>query len=114
MDQIRLLEYSETCLSSGSFWRTLVIMEFFESFGLAFQFHQSEVNPTVRSKVMPILLKCGQSASREKAVKEMKERLSTVHPWCRSTVIPEHRPSIFLDQLKPRRNHKLPEYPWTT
>ncbi|KAF2608707.1 hypothetical protein F2Q68_00043121 [Brassica cretica] len=114
MDQIRLHVYSETCLSSGSFWRTLVIMEFFESFGLAFQFHQSEVNPTVRSEVMPILLKCGQSASREEAVKEMKERLSMVHPWCRSTVIPEHGPSIFLDQLKPRRNHKLPEYPWTT
>ena len=53
------------------------------SFELAFQCHRFEVNPTVRSEVMHVLLKSGQSISRERAVEEMKERRSTVHPWCR-------------------------------
>ena len=63
---------------------------------------------------MPVLLKSGQSASREEAVEEMKDCESTVHPWCRSTVMPEYGPNIFYDQLKHKSNHKLPEYPWTT
>ncbi|KAF2619962.1 hypothetical protein F2Q68_00040033 [Brassica cretica] len=35
---------------------------------LAFQFHRFEVNPMVRSEVMPVLLRSGQSVSRERAV----------------------------------------------
>ncbi|WZZ36407.1 hypothetical protein YC2023_019808 [Brassica napus] len=37
---------------------------------------------------MLVLLKSGQSVPRERDVEEMKERRSTVHPWCRSTVHP--------------------------
>ncbi|KAF3502927.1 hypothetical protein F2Q69_00043238 [Brassica cretica] len=40
-------------------------------FELAFQCHRLEVNPTVRSDVMPVLLKSGMSASRDKVVEEM-------------------------------------------
>ncbi|KAF3529844.1 hypothetical protein DY000_02039430 [Brassica cretica] len=35
-------------------------------FELAFQCHRSEVNPTVRSDAMHVLLKSGQSVSRER------------------------------------------------
>ncbi|KAF3507725.1 hypothetical protein F2Q69_00007648 [Brassica cretica] len=35
---------------------------------LAFQFHRFEVNPMVRSEVMPVLQRSGQSVSRERAV----------------------------------------------
>ncbi|KAG5388809.1 hypothetical protein IGI04_030350, partial [Brassica rapa subsp. trilocularis] len=72
------------------------------SFELYFQCHWFEVNQTVRSDVMAILLKNGQSASRKEAVKEMKERRSTVCPWCQSTVIPKDGPSLFCDQFRPR------------
>ncbi|KAF2572375.1 hypothetical protein F2Q70_00004372 [Brassica cretica] len=41
------------------------------SFELAFQCHRLEVNPMVRSDVMPVLLKSGMSASRDKVVEEM-------------------------------------------
>ncbi|KAF2599445.1 hypothetical protein F2Q68_00009906 [Brassica cretica] len=95
---------SFAAVGSGTLWRTLVIMELFEF----------EVNPTVRSEVMPVLLKSGQSISLERAVEEKKECRSMVHPWCRSPVMPECGPCIFQDRLKPRSNHKLPEYPWTT
>ena len=37
-----------------------------QNFELAFQCHRLEVNPTVRSEVMPILLKSGQSVQRER------------------------------------------------
>ncbi|CAN6905187.1 unnamed protein product, partial [Brassica oleracea] len=37
---------------------------------LDFQFHQVEVNQHPVAEVMPILLKSGQSASREKAVEK--------------------------------------------
>ena len=63
---------------------------------------------------MPVLLKSGQSASQEEAVEEMKDCRSITQHWCRSTVMPEYGLSIFYDRLKPRSNHKLPEYPWTT
>ncbi|KAF2543323.1 hypothetical protein F2Q68_00029990 [Brassica cretica] len=66
-------------------------------FELDFQCHRFEVNPTVRSEVMLVLLKSGQYASQEKAVEEMKERRSTTQPWCRSTVMPECGPNIFQD-----------------
>ncbi|KAF3561478.1 hypothetical protein DY000_02012517 [Brassica cretica] len=64
--------------------------------------------------VMPVLLNSGQFASREAAVEEMKDCRSMKQHWCRSTVMPEYGLSIFYDRLKPRSNHKLPEYPWTT
>ncbi|KAF2587885.1 hypothetical protein F2Q70_00038884 [Brassica cretica] len=62
-------------------------------------------------QVMSLLLKSGLSASREEAVKEMKDCPSTVHPCHRSMVIPDYRPSIYYYRLKPRNNHKLPECP---
>ena len=68
---------------------------------LVFQWHCFEVNPTVRSEVILIVLKSGQSASPEEAVEEMKERRSTVHPWCRSTVIPEVGRAYFVTNLGP-------------
>ncbi|KAF3574799.1 hypothetical protein F2Q69_00059727 [Brassica cretica] len=83
-------------------------------FELDFQCRQFGVNQHPVAEVMPILLKSGQSASREEAVEEMKDCRSTVHPCHRSTVMPERGLSIFYDRLKPRSNHKLSEYPWTT
>ena len=83
-------------------------------FELAFQCHRYEVNQHHVSDVMPVLLKSGQLALREKAVEEMKDRRWMIQPWCRSKVMPECGPSIFYDRLKPRSNHKLLEYPWMT
>ena len=57
---------------------------------------------------MHVLLKSGQSASREEAVGEMKERRSTTHPWCRSMVTPERGPRIIQDRCKLISYHKLP------
>ncbi|KAF2572701.1 hypothetical protein F2Q70_00001468 [Brassica cretica] len=54
-----------------------------QRFELAFQFRRLEVNQHHVSEVMPVLLKSGQSASREEAVEEMKDCQSMVHPWCR-------------------------------
>uniref|UniRef100_A0A0D3BTQ4 Uncharacterized protein n=1 Tax=Brassica oleracea var. oleracea TaxID=109376 RepID=A0A0D3BTQ4_BRAOL len=42
-------------------------------FTLAFQYHQFKVNRHPVAEVMYVLLKCGQSASQEKAVEEMKD-----------------------------------------
>ncbi|KAF2574371.1 hypothetical protein F2Q70_00004590 [Brassica cretica] len=42
-------------------------------FELSFQCHRFEVNQHPVAKVMPVLLKSGQSASREKAVEEMND-----------------------------------------
>ncbi|KAF2611682.1 hypothetical protein F2Q70_00013176 [Brassica cretica] len=56
-------------------------------FELAFQFHWFTVNQILASEVI-LLLKSGQSASREKAVEEMKDRRSMTQTWCRSTVMP--------------------------
>ena len=52
--------------------------------GVSFPMPPAEVNPMVRSEVMHVLLKSDQSISRERerAVEEMKERGSMVHPWC--------------------------------
>ncbi|KAF2531882.1 hypothetical protein F2Q70_00031793 [Brassica cretica] len=46
------------------------------SFYLFFECHRFEVNQHHVSEVMPVLLKSGQSASREKAVEEMQDLLS--------------------------------------
>ncbi|KAF3585521.1 hypothetical protein F2Q69_00027801 [Brassica cretica] len=72
------------------------------SFELAFQCHRFEVNQHHVSDVMPVLLKSGQPALREKAVEEMKDRRWMIQPRCRSKVMPECGPSIFYDRLKPR------------
>ena len=81
---------------------------------LDFQRHPFEVNPHPVAEVMPVLLKGGQSASREEAVEEMKDCRSILHHWCWSKVIPENRKSLFRDQFRPRSHHILPIYPWTT
>ncbi|KAF3494576.1 hypothetical protein DY000_02053263 [Brassica cretica] len=41
-----------------------------------------------QNDVILVLLKSGQSASREEVVKEMKECRSMKQHWCRSTVMP--------------------------
>ncbi|WZZ44007.1 hypothetical protein YC2023_040266 [Brassica napus] len=84
------------------------------SFELAFQCLQFEVNQHPVANVMPVLLKSGQFASREKAVEEMKDCRSMKQHWCQSTVIPEYGLSVIYDRLKPRSHTKLPKYPWTT
>ncbi|KAF3535714.1 hypothetical protein F2Q69_00022854 [Brassica cretica] len=71
-----------------------------------FEVHQHPV-----AEYMPVLLKSGQSASREEAVEEMKDCRSMKQHWCRSKVMREYGLSIFDDRLKPRSNHKLPECP---
>ncbi|KAF3532985.1 hypothetical protein DY000_02038635 [Brassica cretica] len=58
------------------------------SFELDFQRHRFEINQHPVANVMPVLLKSGQSASREEVVEEMKDSRSILHHWCRSTVIP--------------------------
>ena len=70
-------------------------------FKLAFQFHRFEVNQHPVAEVMPVLLKSGQSASREEAVEEMKDCRSMLQHWCRSTVMPEYGLSIFYDRWSP-------------
>ncbi|KAF3534737.1 hypothetical protein DY000_02042906 [Brassica cretica] len=50
-----------------------------QSFELAFQFHRSHVNHHHVEKVMPVLLKRGQSASREEAAEKRKPRQSMQH-----------------------------------
>ncbi|KAG5375436.1 hypothetical protein IGI04_040032, partial [Brassica rapa subsp. trilocularis] len=70
----------------------------------------SDVNQQPIAEVMPVLLKSGQSASRDEAVEEMKDCRSMVHPCHRSTVMPEHGLSIIYEQLKPISHTKLPKY----
>ncbi|KAF2563029.1 hypothetical protein F2Q70_00016959 [Brassica cretica] len=45
-----------------------------------FQCRQFEVNQHPVAELMPVLLKSGQSASREEAVEEMKDCRPTVNP----------------------------------
>ncbi|KAF3569971.1 hypothetical protein F2Q69_00061541 [Brassica cretica] len=67
-------------------------------FELAFQCHRFEVIQHPVSEVMLVLLKSGQSASREEAVEEMKDYRSMLKHWCRSTVMPEYGLCIFYDR----------------
>ena len=85
-----------------------------QSFELAFQCHRFEVNQHPVAEVMPVLLKSGQSASREEAAEKRKPHRSMQHSARRSMEIPDRGPCIFYDCVKPRSNHKLPECPWTT
>ena len=84
------------------------------SFELAFQCHRFEVNQHPVAEVMPVLLRSGQSASREEAVEKRNVCRSLQNSWHRSIWTPERGPSIFQDRLKPRSHTKLPKYPWTT
>ncbi|KAF2582062.1 hypothetical protein F2Q68_00004696 [Brassica cretica] len=68
------------------------------SVALDFQCLWFEVNQHPVADVMPVLLKSGQSASREEAVEEMKDCRSMKQQWCRSTVMPEYGLSIFYDR----------------
>ncbi|KAF2611763.1 hypothetical protein F2Q70_00010776 [Brassica cretica] len=47
-----------------------------------------------QNEVMSVLLKSGQSVSREEAVEEMKDCRSMKQHWCRSTVMPEYGLSV--------------------
>ncbi|KAF2530315.1 hypothetical protein F2Q70_00029277 [Brassica cretica] len=58
-------------------------------FELAFKCHRCEVNQHPVAEIMFVLLKSGQSVSREEAVEEMKGNRSMVKLWHRSTVFPE-------------------------
>ncbi|KAF2593434.1 hypothetical protein F2Q70_00043340 [Brassica cretica] len=75
-----------------SFFMSVLLVE------LAFQCHRFEVNQHHVADVMPVLLKSGQSVSREEAVEEMKDCRSMLQHWCRSTVMPEYGLSIFYDR----------------
>ncbi|KAF3514360.1 hypothetical protein F2Q69_00006380 [Brassica cretica] len=97
------------CIAINGDLTTVRLSTYFDtrySFELAFQCHRFEVNPHPIVEVMPVLLRSGQSASREKAVEEMKDCRSMTQHWCRSTVMPERRPNIFQDRLKPRSHTK--------
>ena len=96
------------CLAMDGDLYTVRLSPYFDtrySFELYFQCHRFEVNQHHVVEVMPVLLKSGQSASREEAVEEMKDCRSMKQHWCRLTVIPEYGLSIFYDRLKPRSNH---------
>ncbi|KAG5397513.1 hypothetical protein IGI04_019327, partial [Brassica rapa subsp. trilocularis] len=80
---------------------------------LAFQYHQSQVNQHPVADVMPVLLKSGQSASREEAAEKRKPCRSMQLSARRSMEIPDRGPCIFYDCVK-HRSHKLPECRWTT
>ena len=83
---------------------------------LDFQCHRFEVNPHSVAEVMSVLLKGGQSASQEEAVKEMKDYRSMKHhcvdrQWCQNmgweyfmTAVAQKQPQvtrISLDDQKP-------------
>ncbi|KAF2535583.1 hypothetical protein F2Q68_00020425 [Brassica cretica] len=74
----------------------------------------SKVNQHLVADVMPVLLKSGQSTSREESAEKRKPRRSMQHSAHRSMEIPDRGPCIFYDCVKPISNHKLPECPWTT
>ncbi|KAF3531186.1 hypothetical protein DY000_02040263 [Brassica cretica] len=60
---------------------------------------------------MPVLLKSGQSASREEAAEEMRDCRSMVHPCHRSTVMPERGPSIISRTTEVQKPHKVTKIP---
>ncbi|KAG5375438.1 hypothetical protein IGI04_040034 [Brassica rapa subsp. trilocularis] len=87
------------CLSIYGDLKTIKLSPYFDiryRFELGFQFNRFEVNKQHIADVMPVLLKSGQSASREEAVEEMKDCRSTVHPCHRSTVMPEYGQAYFM------------------
>ncbi|KAF3486575.1 hypothetical protein F2Q69_00052675 [Brassica cretica] len=97
------LEYGVRCRGgSEPFTKIETIFDIRYSFDLAFQWYRFEVHQHPIAEVMLVLLRSGQSVSREKAVEEMKDCRSMTQHGCRSTVMPERGPSIFQDRLKPR------------
>ncbi|KAG5415439.1 hypothetical protein IGI04_003006, partial [Brassica rapa subsp. trilocularis] len=79
--------------------------------GFLFQF---EVNQHPVAEVMSVLLKSGQSASREGAAEKRNICRSMQNSRHRSIWMPECGPSIFYDQFRPRSHHILPIYPLKT
>ncbi|KAF2537317.1 hypothetical protein F2Q68_00021161 [Brassica cretica] len=100
----------EECGDFGVFWSLLSAELHRRVRCLAMDGDLLTVNQHPVADVMPVLLKSGQSASREEVVEEMKNCRSMKQHWCRSTVMPEYGLSIFYGRLKPRSNHILPEY----
>ncbi|KAF2544737.1 hypothetical protein F2Q70_00021250 [Brassica cretica] len=71
------------CLAIDGDLPTVKLSPYFDTryrFTLSFQCHRFQVNQHPVTEVMLVLLKSGQSASREKAIKEMKDRRSITHP----------------------------------
>jgi len=96
---------------------TVILSSSFDTryrFVLAFQYRWFKVNQHPVSEVIPVLLKSGQSASREEAVEKRNICRSMQNSWHRSIWMPERGASIFQDHLKPKSHTKLPKYPWTT
>ena len=78
------------CLGMDGDLPTVRLSPYFDtrqSFELAFQFHRSQVNQHPVAEVMPVLLKSGQSASREEAAEKRKPRRSMQHSARRSMEI---------------------------
>ncbi|KAG5384690.1 hypothetical protein IGI04_036160 [Brassica rapa subsp. trilocularis] len=85
------------CLAIDGDLLTIRLSPYFDtrySFALDFQCHRSQVNQHPVAEVMPILLKSGQSASREEAAQKRKSRRSMQHSPRRSMEIPDSGPSI--------------------
>ncbi|KAG5378180.1 hypothetical protein IGI04_026022 [Brassica rapa subsp. trilocularis] len=94
---------------SGTFRRNMVILESFGAFGgvelhrrvrcLSMDGDLKTVNQHPVAEVMPVLLKSGQSASREEAAEKRKPRRSMQHSARRSVEIPDHPPVRFRVQI---------------
>ena len=92
------------CLAMDGDLPTVRLSPYFDtrySFELDFQCHRSQVNQHPVAEVMPVLLKSGQSASREEAAEKRKPRRSMQHSAHRSMEIPDCGPCIFYDCVKP-------------
>ncbi|KAF3574795.1 hypothetical protein F2Q69_00059724 [Brassica cretica] len=106
--RIVLRELSRGCTVSGQefsridresvFWELSGIDSVVDICNTAQTHRMSSYGWRLSHKVMPVLPKSGQSASREEAVEEMKDCRSMLQHWCRSTVMPEYGLSIFYDR----------------
>ncbi|KAG5384262.1 hypothetical protein IGI04_035732 [Brassica rapa subsp. trilocularis] len=96
----------------------MVILESFGAFGgeelhkrvrcLAMDGDLTTVNQHPIAEVMPVLLKSGQSASREKAAEKRKPRRSMQHYARRSMEIQDHPPVRFRVQIASSVSHSPP------
>ncbi|KAG5374284.1 hypothetical protein IGI04_042397 [Brassica rapa subsp. trilocularis] len=85
------------CLAMDGDLPTVRLSPYFDtrySFELGFQFYRSQVNQHLVAEVMPVLLKSGQSASREEAAEKRKPCRSMQHSARRSMEISDRGPSI--------------------
>ncbi|KAF3576609.1 hypothetical protein DY000_02032673 [Brassica cretica] len=90
-DKQKELHRRVKCLAIDGDFYTVRLSPYFDTkyiLELAFQCNRFEVNQHPVADVMPILLKSGQSASREEVVEEMNDCRSMKQHWCRSTVMP--------------------------